>query len=255
MNPGWIKLHRKLQSWEWYTDSYCVHLFIHLLLSANHKPRKWRGITIEQGQLVTSRTQLSIETGISEQSIRTTLKKLKSTSELTSKPTNRFTILTIVNWASYQCDEDPTNQLINQPANQQLTSNQPATNQPSHKNDKNVKNEKKERDAREGLTDFVKFINAKTAKMYMTNQAKWLNEWGKLRQAEVDLQTVFSWATNNYRGPIASPNFFVDTTWPKILAAWERRNYNPTDKNFHQKLTRKREDYDKQAPPDENMPM
>ena len=66
---GWIKLHRKLIKWEWYHDSKMVHLFIHLILMANHQPASFRGVKIKQGQLVTGRKALSLQTNLSQQSI------------------------------------------------------------------------------------------------------------------------------------------------------------------------------------------
>lgn len=67
-------------------------------------------------------------TGISEQSIRTALTKLKSTSEITIQPTNKFSIITICKYEDYQRRESSTGQHINQQTNQQLTNNQPTTN-------------------------------------------------------------------------------------------------------------------------------
>ena len=99
---GWIKLHRKFLTWEWYQNSHMVHLFIHLLLNANHEPCRWQGIEVQRGQLVTGRKKLSDQTGISEQSVRTCLNYLKSTNEIASKSTNKFSIITICNYDSYQ---------------------------------------------------------------------------------------------------------------------------------------------------------
>lgn len=144
---GWIKTYRQLVDWEWYQDSKMVHLLLHLILKANHADLKWRGITIKRGQLLTSRKKLSVETGISEQSVRTCLERLQSTNEIAIKSTNRNTIITITKYGTYQSSEIEINQQINQPINQQstsqLTNNQPAINQPSNKNDKNDKEYKK----------------------------------------------------------------------------------------------------------------
>jgi hypothetical protein len=133
MDNGWIKLHRKLMDWEWYCDSHMVHLFIHMLFKANHEPRKWKGESIDKGQFVSGREQLSLETGISEQSIRTCIERLKSTNEITIKSTNKFSVITVCNYCKYQSceiDDQPSNQPAIQPTtNQQLTNNQPATNQ------------------------------------------------------------------------------------------------------------------------------
>jgi len=61
---GFIKLHRQLKEWEWYTDNNVKSLFLHCLLSANFKEKKWQGKTIKRGQFITSLNHLSIETGM-----------------------------------------------------------------------------------------------------------------------------------------------------------------------------------------------
>ena len=119
---GYVKIHRSLIDWEWYKDVNTKSLFIHLLLKANHAPGKFMGIDIKRGQLVTGRKALSAETGLSEQCIRTSLNRLKSTNELTIKTSNKNSLITIVNYDFYQNSND-----ANQQTNQQLTSNQPAT--------------------------------------------------------------------------------------------------------------------------------
>ena len=147
INEGFIKLHRCLKEWEWYRDSHMVHLFIHLILEANHKPLWWRGIFIDRGQLVTGRLALSEATGISERTCRTCLNRLKSTSSLTIKTTNKFSLITINNYSIYQdlfCVGDQQND--QQDANKRpATDQQPTTN----KNDKNVKKEERESEERE----------------------------------------------------------------------------------------------------------
>lgn len=143
MRSGWVKTYRQLIEWEWYQDSQMVHLLIHLIVQANHTDLQWRGITIKRGQLLTSRRKLSIETGISEQSIRTCLDRLQSTNEVTITSTNRNSIITVTKYDDYQSNETDINQPINQQSTSQSTNNQPAINQPSNKNDKNDKEYKK----------------------------------------------------------------------------------------------------------------
>ena len=137
MDNGWVKAHRKLIEWEWYDDSKIVHLYLHCLLKANHKPNKWRGIVIEQGQFVTSYHKLSCELPMSVQQIRTALNKLKSTSELTIKTTSKYSIISITNWQSYQEDNKQHNNQVT--SDQQSSNNQVTTN----KNEKNDNKQKK----------------------------------------------------------------------------------------------------------------
>lgn len=118
---GWIKIHRKMIDWEWYTDINTKTLFFHLLLTANHAPAKWRGHTIERGQLITSLKHLSEETTLSVQQVRTSLNKLKSTSEITIKSTNKNTLITIEKYNVYQVNDLEDNTQDNTRSNKRAT--------------------------------------------------------------------------------------------------------------------------------------
>lgn len=99
---GFILLHRKLKQWGWYKDSVVKDLFLHLLLSASFKDFEWMGRQLKAGQLITGRKRLAEELDFTERQIRTALDKLKSTGEVTIETTNKYTIITVVNWEDYQ---------------------------------------------------------------------------------------------------------------------------------------------------------
>lgn len=141
---GFVKLHRKMIEWGWYSDHVVKDVFLHILMVAAFKPGQYLGHDIKPGQAVIGRKKLAKELGFSEQQVRTALKKLESTGEITLFSTNKFTIVTVENWGFYQGDEFDDNQQStnNQPTdNQQITNNQPHLK--NDKNDKNVKNVKK----------------------------------------------------------------------------------------------------------------
>lgn len=102
---GWVKLHRKLLEWEWYQDAHMVHLLVHLLLTATHEDRKYKGLTIKRGQLVTTIKELTETLGTSETSTRRRMKRLKSGGFLTIKVAHNRTTITICNYDSYQMDK------------------------------------------------------------------------------------------------------------------------------------------------------
>ena len=131
-----IKLYRKIMEWEWYTDVNTKSVFIHCLLRANWKDTKWRGINIKRGQFITSNQSLAREVGLTVQNVRTAIKRLLLTRELTRSATAKYTVLTVVNYNSYH----PANKV----ANKQLTSNQQTTNKQltTDKNNNNNKNNK-----------------------------------------------------------------------------------------------------------------
>ena len=134
---GYVKLFRKMVDWEWYGDPNTKAVFLHLLLTANYKRTRFRGVTLKPGQTIIGRKALAETLGISEQNVRTSLNHLKSTNEITIKVTNKFSVVTIVNWESYQFEDgELTNELTNE-----LTINQPATNHT--KEYKNIKNKRK----------------------------------------------------------------------------------------------------------------
>ena len=138
---GWIKLHRKMVEWEWYSDINVSRLFMHLLLTANYEPKKWQGITIQRGQKVTSIAHLSEETGLTPMQTRTALNKLKLTGEITSKTTNKFTLLTVEKYSNYQDDDrEITNKVTSNSTNEQQTDNNQITTTKEVKNIRNKEN-------------------------------------------------------------------------------------------------------------------
>lgn len=117
---GWIKLHRKITKWDWYTNANTFRLFVHLLITANSKKDDWKGIVINRGECITGRKILSDELQISEQEIRTSLQHLKATNEITIKSTNKYSIITVCNYEEYQ-GLPPVKQPAKQPAKQPQT--------------------------------------------------------------------------------------------------------------------------------------
>ena len=133
MEQGWIKIHRQLLSWEWYDDPNTFRLFMHLLLKANHKDKRYRGKVVKAGSLLTGRELLSSETGLSIQQIRTSISRLKSTNEITIKTSKQGSVIQVVKYSKYQI-------VTNKVTNSQPTANQQLTTNKNVKNEKNVKN-------------------------------------------------------------------------------------------------------------------
>lgn len=98
----WMKLHYKMLNWEWIGYPDTVALWVNLLLRAKQRTVRANGITCRRGQVVTSRSRLARECGLSERKIRTSLKRLISTKKVTVSSTNKATIITICNFDTYQ---------------------------------------------------------------------------------------------------------------------------------------------------------
>jgi hypothetical protein len=143
-NIGWVKVNRKITEWEFYQDGNTYRLFLHCIYSANYTDKKWQGITIERGQFVTSYQSLATELSLSIQQIRTSIKKLEKAENITCKTTNKFTIITVINYNTYQNDilEDNT-QDNKQITNKQQTNNKQITTTKEYKKERRKELEEK----------------------------------------------------------------------------------------------------------------
>lgn len=98
----YIKLHRKFLEWEWYRNEHTKNLFIHCLLKANWKESKFEGNVIQRGSFVSSIDILANETGLTSDEVRTAIKHLICTGEITKQSTNKYTVFSVVNYDLYQ---------------------------------------------------------------------------------------------------------------------------------------------------------
>lgn len=130
---GWIKVDRSVLDWEWYTDLNTFKLWMHINLTCNIVPQKrMLGYTLNPGQVITTLPRLAAESGLTLQEVRTALKHLESSGDITQKVTNKFRLITLEKWAFSQGCENATNS--------QLTDQQQPTNRPTtgvKKEDKN----------------------------------------------------------------------------------------------------------------------
>lgn len=134
----YIKLFRKILSWEWYGDTNTFRVFMHILLRANYEPSRYMGHEIPAGACVFGRQKWAEELGLSERQVRTAINHLKSTNEITVKATNKFSIITVENWAFWQVEEGKaTNKTTNKTTNERPTSDQQTT---TSKESKNIRN-------------------------------------------------------------------------------------------------------------------
>ena len=101
-NSGYIKLFRKITTWEWYSDPATRDLFIHCLLMANWEPGTWQGHPYKRGEFFTSHRKLANELGYTVRQTRTALKHLQMTHEVTLFSTSKYTLISINNYDEYQ---------------------------------------------------------------------------------------------------------------------------------------------------------
>ena len=140
-SSGFILLYRQITEWEWYQNPNTFRVFLHCLLMANFTDGRFEGMDIKRGQFVTSLPNLSKQTKLSIQQVRTALDHLKSTGEITDTSTSKYRVITVVKYNDYQQD--------NRQNNSQSTGNQQASNSQStgeqqqyKKNNKEIKKQR-----------------------------------------------------------------------------------------------------------------
>ena len=139
MGNGFIKLHRKIIESSVWEKPDILKVWLWCLIKATHTnqefPFNGKDIKLTKGEFITGREKACKELKISPQTYRTAITYLKSTSRITTKSTNQFTLISILKWNDYQ--EKSTSKTTNELTNQQPATNQPLTTYKKVKNDKN----------------------------------------------------------------------------------------------------------------------
>ena len=95
---------------------------------------------VKRGQCITGEYKISKNCGLTRGATREAIKRLKSTNEITTTSTNKYTIITVNKWEEYQGgSEKATNRTTNKPTNEQPTNNQRTTTNEEYKELKEVK--------------------------------------------------------------------------------------------------------------------
>lgn len=154
MNTGWVKLYRKLLENSIITEPHSLQVFMYCLLRANHTTRKilmgGKELILQPGQFVTGRNEASSVLKLKGKMWDRKTILLEKLGILTRKVTNQFTIITIVNWNSYQGTNNNDDQVYDQRRTSKgPTDDQHMTTNNNEKNDENYK--KKEVDTTSGL--------------------------------------------------------------------------------------------------------
>ena len=142
---GWVKVWRKtLESAVW-QDPDTFRVWMWCLMKAAHAPNEIlvgkQLVRLEAGQFVTGRFKAAEGTGLSEKKVRNALATLEAMQNVAIKRTNKFSIVSIVKWDTYQGQEDEKGQQKGQQrANKGPTKGQQRATNKNEENEKNEKN-------------------------------------------------------------------------------------------------------------------
>ncbi|MBV7285416.1 DnaD domain-containing protein [Staphylococcus aureus] len=136
---GWIKLHRKLLDSPIFQNEKLFKVFAYCLMKASHKDHTQlvgrRVVELEKGQFVFGRKRASEELRLKESTVRDYIKLLENLGTIVVKSDNKFSVITVVNWAIYQSMEE----------NSDSKNDNKSTTNKNVKNGDNVKNDENEK--------------------------------------------------------------------------------------------------------------
>ena len=128
MNRGYVRLWRKSLDAGWIRNHKLWAFWSYCLMKASWTEYDaivgLQVVHLLPGQFIFGRKKAAEETGLTEREIRDRLEALKREGNLTIKTTNKFSIISIINWAIYQGEDSEKDQLNDK----QLTSKGPHTN-------------------------------------------------------------------------------------------------------------------------------
>jgi len=124
---NYLLLHRKLAAWRWKTDPKMLALWVDILLRCQWHEGGFMKEDLSPGQCIVGLYSLSESTGLSVRSVRTCLERLKTTSEIAIKTTNKYSVITVMKWSDYQIVPD-INDKQNDKLGDKQTTNKRQTN-------------------------------------------------------------------------------------------------------------------------------
>lgn len=140
MRHGFVKLWRSSLDTDIWKNVKAWRVFEWCLLNAKYKEESDvlgdQAIVLQPGQLVATNSTIAKECGLSLRNVRTAMSLLghESVMKLTCKTTNKGTVITVCNWATYQSEENQNDT----PTDKQTTNKRQTNDTPYNK-------EKKER--------------------------------------------------------------------------------------------------------------
>lgn len=112
MTKGWIKLHRGLLEHGIFQEESLLRVWMYCLLQASYRemriPVGRQTVHLQPGQLLYGRKAVSQRLNMSEGKLRHVMQQLEEMGAVSVASTNRYSVVTIVNWKQYQQETGKT---------------------------------------------------------------------------------------------------------------------------------------------------
>lgn len=216
---GWIKLHRALLKSNVFDNDKLLKTWVWCLLKASHQEREQmvgrQIVHLEPGQFIFGRKKASAELGYPPSTTRDVMNLLRDMGNVDIKSTNKYSIVTITNWALYQSQNGETDSKPDTQTDSKRTTD--GQQMDTNKNDKNEENDKKDlKTYRRQVYDLLEFWNSKEIVVHKETDST-------LKQVEKGLKKhtldEIKTAIERYVTLYHDPSYFYKHKWtlPKFL--------------------------------------
>jgi hypothetical protein len=224
---GWIKLHRKILCSDIFQNEKLFKVFMYCLLKATHSDHEIKvgrqKVKLTPGQFVFGRKKAALELDMKESSARDYFEILKEDNVITIKSTNKYSVITVVNWDIYQSKEEEADSKSDSKSDNKATAERQQID--TNKNGNKGKNEKNE---------IKKIKYAESVSMLEDEFKKLVEQFGEIGTRE----------------RIENLNLYKGSTGKKYkndyltILSWERKNvksngYKGQSKQSWQQMTEK----------------
>lgn len=118
MQQGYIRLYRCILDNGWSRDPDYMAVWVYCLLRGNYKAsaveiKHGSIVHLKPGEFITSRDQMSLNTGVEKNKVERILKVFKSEQQIEQRNHGKFRVISILNWDKYQSREQQNEQRMN----------------------------------------------------------------------------------------------------------------------------------------------
>lgn len=274
MDRGYLKLWRKSLDSEVFASESLWKLWCCCLMLANHKEKYFSvdgvisPVKVGPGQFVTGRFSIhkimypkKSKKNPNPLTVWRWLQSLENSGNLNIKTNNKYSLITIMNWDSYQVDENGNEHAFVQQMNNNCTTDEQQMN--TNKNVKNDKNDKKKDICTESqksvAQNLIKIVSLRRKTNITQSQE---NVWANtIRLMETrdgisteQMSSSLAWYEKNWMNefvPVIESACAFREKWTRLLNAIERdkkTTTKDTNNGFDQR------DYQKHATPESDLP-
>lgn len=190
---GYVRDYRSTVNWEWFTDVNTAHLWEYIRLRVNYEPSRFRGMVIQRGEMIESISTMAVRTGLTPRKVRTALDHLKSTGEVTCKPTRYGMLICAVKYAFFQGGIDSSDTQIDTEMTQNRQEDDTQTT--TYKESKKVKKKK----------------NSSNTESFTPPTADEIREYAESEQLQLDIERFLHF--NEKKG-------WIEHDWKYSVRSW-----------------------------------